>query len=210
MRMKAIGMVALLALSLAACTSGGGVETEIITPTVALLGDGPALEAAPPETSESIHSDETGDAYPPAATTDPADSGYPAMPEEQAPPTAYPDTTAGVPPTEIDPASLTPVVGEVVTPSAQQTQLVEASARDLTVQTDVPLDEIELLSAMNVVWPNAALGCPEEGMNYAEVQVEGMLITLGAGGQEYTYHTDGSNNYVFCRDGARISSGIIP
>lgn len=213
MRMKSLGVVVLLTLMLAACSAGGGTETNIITPTAAVLGDGPALEAVPPETSESIHSDDSGEtagANPPAATTAPDDSGYPAMPEVQAPPTAYPDTTADMPPTEIDPASLTPVVGEVVTPSAQQTSLVEASARDLNLQTDVPLDEIELLSAVSVVWPTAALGCPEAGMSYAEVQIEGLLITLGAGGEEYSYHTDGSNNYVLCRDGARISSGIIP
>ncbi len=191
-RMRSICLVVMLAATLAACSSGGGREAEIATSTAPPLPtDGPALEQVAPATAASAPSEATDEAYPPPPPPAPTavEGEYPPPPATLPPPWAYPDP---------------------VEPSAQQNRLIEAAARDLNVQTDVPVDEIELVSAEAIVWPNGGLGCPEAGMNYVEVQVEGMVITLRAGGNEFTYHTDGSSQYVLCRDGVRISSGNVP
>jgi hypothetical protein len=47
-------------------------------------------------------------------------------------------------------------------------------------------------------------------MAYAEVQVEGLLITLEAAGQAYTYHTGGMKSYVLCDGDQPLSTGEIP
>ncbi len=139
----------------------------------------------------------TGEPYPPppAAT---AEGAYPAVPQATAPQPAYPGATSPI------------ITGPPITPSPQQNKLIEAAARDLNALTDVPVDEIKLISAVAVTWPNGGLGCPEEGMSYVDMVIEGMLVTLGAGGKEFTYHTDGGNQFVLCGDGKRISSGNIP
>jgi hypothetical protein len=74
----------------------------------------------------------------------------------------------------------------------------------------VAIDQIRLVSTEPMVWPDGGLGCPAEGMSYIQVQVEGMLITLEAEGQTYTYHTDGTSNFVLCEDGVPVSGGTIP
>lgn len=199
-------LMALVVLSVA-CTPGGGSGTATMAPSMPPTNEGPALgqvtsvatepAANVATTAATAASPATGEAYPPppAAT---ADGAYPPAPPATAALSAYPGETSPI------------VTGPPITPSPQQNNLIEAAARDLNVQTDVPVDEIKLISAVAVTWPNGGLGCPEEGMNYIDMLVEGMLVTLGAGGKEFTYHTDGGNQFVLCGDGKRISSGNIP
>ena len=61
-----------------------------------------------------------------------------------------------------------------------------------------------------VTWPNGGLGCPQEGMAYAEVLVGGSRVTLEADGQSYTYHTAGTTEYVLCVDGVPVANGTVP
>jgi hypothetical protein len=61
---------------------------------------------------------------------------------------------------------------------------------DLAVRLGIPADEILLVSAEAIEWPDTSLGCPQEGMDYAQVVVPGYLIVLVAGSQTYEYHTD--------------------
>jgi hypothetical protein len=90
------------------------------------------------------------------------------------------------------------------------TPLWEAVAADLSAQLDVPAEEIQLVSAVAMTWPNGGLGCPAEGMAYTDMVVEGYLLTLQAAGNQYTYHTSGLTTFVHCQDGAPVSSGSVP
>jgi hypothetical protein len=96
------------------------------------------------------------------------------------------------------------------TPPAELASLITAIARDLNRQTDTPMDEIIYLAAEPMTWPNTGLGCPDPDLAYAEVIVEGYLITMAVGERTFDYHTDTGANYVFCRDGQPLSSGSIP
>ncbi len=53
-------------------------------------------------------------------------------------------------------------------------------------------EQITVVSAEAVVWPDASLGCPQPGMRYAQVPVDGALIQLEAAGRVYPYHTGGN------------------
>ena len=212
MRMKALFMI-LLAVLLAACSSGGAKTAATPPPTIVTTDDGPALlpvgttgASGPSAVAEPT----TAGAVPALPTSTPTGLDYPSAPEEPALPPGYPDAPSlpsGYPDLS---ASMTPVVAGPITPSPEQERLIEGAARDLSSNADVPMDEIKLVSAVSVTWPDGALGCPEAGMTYIQVQIEGLLITLGAGGKEYTYHTDDAKNYVFCRDGVPLSSGSLP
>jgi hypothetical protein len=49
-----------------------------------------------------------------------------------------------------------------------------------------------------VTWPDTSLGCPEEGMMYAQVETEGFIIWLEANERPYRYHADAIEQVVLC------------
>lgn len=212
MRMMII-LLAILALALmAACAPvGGDVEPAM---EAGETGDAPALNPVAPD-------EDASDSYPAAS----ADEGYPAPDDvlQSAIASGYPVRTLVAPSGEVDVSQLTPIAPEDTTPrvapapgrpgatpNAQMSLLLEAAVLDLSAQAGVAVEEVTVVSVEPVVWPNGGLGCPQEGMAYAEVLVEGSLITMKAGGQTYTYHTGGANEYVLCQDGVRVSGGVVP
>jgi hypothetical protein len=84
---------------------------------------------------------------------------------------------------------------------AEANRMVLALGNHLAALASVPPRDVQLVSAEPVTWGNTALGCPAPDTAYAEVVVEGWLITLEAEGKPYTYHTDGSARFVLCEDG---------
>lgn len=200
MRKLMIVWLAALAL-LAACSAGGATDVDMATEG-AEDGDVTAITLITPEPDENDY---------PAP-----DNPYPVSPVEALLPTGYPEMTVEVPPTDLTPGSAGDVVETrppssrpLATPFPVPERVLAALVRHLSALSDVPADEIAVVSAEPMVWPNGGLGCPAEGMAYTEVQVEGMRIVLEAGEQPYDYHTDGAQRYVLCQDGRPIASGAI-
>lgn len=77
--------------------------------------------------------------------------------------------------------------------------LVTQAKEDLAGRLSIPIDQIEVLDARSVVWPDASLGCPQPDMRYKQVQVDGALIRLQAEGQVYEYHSGGSRGLFLCQ-----------
>lgn len=73
-------------------------------------------------------------------------------------------------------------------------QAIEALASTLSVTAA----EIELIEARPVVWPDGSLGCPQPDKMYPQVQVDGIVIRLRAGGKEYQYHGGGRREPFLC------------
>ncbi len=84
---------------------------------------------------------------------------------------------------------------------------VRQAQEDLAKRLAVPVDQIELVEVRDVVWPDKGLGCPQPGMAYAQVLVEGLLIRLRAGGQLYAYHSGGSRPPFLCERPAGSAPG---
>ena len=76
--------------------------------------------------------------------------------------------------------------------------LVEMAREDLAQRLSVPIDQIQVLEAKSVVWPDASLGCPKPGMSYIQVLQEGALIRLQVGPFQYEYHAGGSQSPFLC------------
>jgi hypothetical protein len=79
-----------------------------------------------------------------------------------------------------------------ITPERELTfgpQLV-AARRDLAGRIGVTEREILFVSADSKTWSDASLGCPEPGMQYAQAQVPGWVLTFRQGERLFTYHTD--------------------
>jgi len=83
--------------------------------------------------------------------------------------------------------------------SPNMEDLVIQAKGDLAARLSITIDEIEVLEATSVVWPDASLGCPKPDMRYKQVQVDGVLIRLQAGGQVCEYHGCGSRGLFLCR-----------
>ena len=79
-------------------------------------------------------------------------------------------------------------------------QAVAAAIENLAGQSGISAtDEITVLSVEPVEWRDASLGCPQEGMMYAQVITPGFLVMLEAGGEQYEYHTNQADTVVLCQ-----------
>ena len=84
---------------------------------------------------------------------------------------------------------------------------VRQAQQDLSRRLAVPADQIELVEVRDVVWPDKGLGCPQPGMAYTQVQVDGLLIRLRVGGHVYEYHSGGSRPPFLCEQPAGSAPG---
>jgi hypothetical protein len=70
---------------------------------------------------------------------------------------------------------------------------------DLARRTGIAIDQITVLEVQPVTWPDGGLGCPQPGMAYIQVTVDGLLIRLHAGGRDYEYHSGGTRAPFLCQ-----------
>lgn len=76
--------------------------------------------------------------------------------------------------------------------------LIEKAQTDLSGRLAVSVNEIVLVEATSVVWPDASLGCPQPGMVYIQVPEDGLLIRLQVGDLIYSYHSGGFRDPFLC------------
>jgi hypothetical protein len=82
-------------------------------------------------------------------------------------------------------------------PPTEMAQVTQAK-QDLSKRLSVSPDQIELVTFTPVTWPDGSLGCPEPGMMYTQVLVEGYRIQLRSGGRVYEYHGGGTRAPFLC------------
>jgi len=91
--------------------------------------------------------------------------------------------------------------------------LVALASADLAERLTVTLDEIAVVSAESVVWPDGSLGCPVPDMRYTQVQVDGAKIVLSVDGGLYNYHSGGNRSPFLCiptKDAPDITGLTLP
>jgi hypothetical protein len=88
---------------------------------------------------------------------------------------------------------------ETATPYENEVRLAK---EDLAGRLGGALEQIELLRAEAVIWPDGSLGCPQPGVAYTQVQQDGLRILLRAGQAEYWYHSGGSRPPFLCKNPA--------
>ncbi len=87
-----------------------------------------------------------------------------------------------------------------------ESQINKAKA-DLSARLGIELDEIKLIQASNVTWPNGSLGCPQKDMSYTQALVPGVLIVLSGGSSKYQYHSGRGGDPRYCaRPGLPVSA----
>jgi hypothetical protein len=125
-----------------------------------------------------------------------ADSSSPSGQETSVSPT--PSTPIPSDPTS-DPTSGTPTGG----PSSGRTsgspaEGPAAAVSDLARRLGVDPGDVSVVSAEEVTWSDASIGCPKPGMMYAQVLTEGSRIVLQADGKRYEYHAAAGKAPFYC------------
>ena len=87
---------------------------------------------------------------------------------------------------------------------------VEKARTDLMKRLDISSDQIRVVEAMLVDWPDTSLGCPQPGMVYAQVITPGYYIVLEAKEQQYPYHTDLEEQVILCLGNLSDAESEVP
>lgn len=75
---------------------------------------------------------------------------------------------------------------------------VSLAKKDLASRLGVEADKITLVKTAEMLWLNAALGCPRAGQFYPPGRVPGFQIWLDVEGNEYIYNTDFNGTVMLC------------
>ena len=74
--------------------------------------------------------------------------------------------------------------------SSRSNVTVRAAINDLATKLKIAPEKIQVVSVEEVDWPDTSMGCPQPGMFYAQVIVQGYRIVLAAEGKQVVYHAD--------------------
>jgi hypothetical protein len=83
-------------------------------------------------------------------------------------------------------------------PVGDMAVLVDKSKAELAQRMSLQVNQIGLVEATEVVWPDTSLGCPQPGMMYAQIMTPGYKIILTYGNMQFEYHTGNNQAVVFC------------
>ncbi len=92
--------------------------------------------------------------------------------------------------------------GESLVRGGDVPDAVATAMADLAAHLGVSVDVIDWVSQEEVDWPDGSLGCPQPGMSYRQVIVNGSLIVFEVDGVSYEYHSGGSREPFRCDPGA--------
>jgi hypothetical protein len=155
-------------------------------------GDAPLSTVATPATSAAAT--DAPAATPPAVLAPATDVAMPTTPAtEPAEEESMPDPSA--------------VPGTVEPGLEDWIRLAQA---DLAQRLSIPVEQIEVLEAKSVVWPDASLGCPLPDMRYKQVPQDGSLIRLAVEGRVYEYHSGGGRDPFLCEPAPQSSKDPVP
>jgi len=81
---------------------------------------------------------------------------------------------------------------------------------DLATRLNVASDAITVVRVEEVDWPDGSLGCPQPGMRYKQMLVNGSFIQLSVGGQLYNYHSGGTRAPFLCTSKDEVLPEDLP
>lgn len=103
------------------------------------------------------------------------------------------------PPTRIPAPSRTDAIpGAPITTGEIPRDVRRAVVTDAAQRFRVNTNAVVLADAERVTWPDGALGCPDPGINYPQVQVAGFRVVARTLAGELLYHTDSLGHVVNC------------
>lgn len=87
------------------------------------------------------------------------------------------------------------VLGATVS-DASKDPAAQLARKTLAAELGIAESSIRVRSVAAAEWPDASLGCPRKGMQYAQVITHGHRVALEAGGRVYHVHVSGREAVV--------------
>jgi hypothetical protein len=81
------------------------------------------------------------------------------------------------------------------------TSVIDPVVAEIAADAGVPVEQVHVISAESVTFPDGSLGCPQPGMVYPQVLVDGYKVVAEAGGTTYDYRGSGGT-FRRCTTGA--------
>lgn len=101
-----------------------------------------------------------------------------------------------------DSTTATPTTESQTTTMALDAQdqfpIIAPARADLAQRLRVAPEDLEVIAAEEVTWPDGSLGCPEPGMSYTQAVVEGSRVVLRLDGRIYVYHAGDDAEPFLC------------
>jgi hypothetical protein len=88
------------------------------------------------------------------------------------------------------------VLAENQQPSANSNGAVQAALQNLANALGISQDQVSLVSAASIEWPDSCLGIQRTNVTCAQMITPGYLIILEVHGRQYEYHTDSAGNQI--------------
>ena len=95
-------------------------------------------------------------------------------------------------------------------PTSRSEQWAALAKNDLAARLSVPIETIQVVEQQSVTWRDSSLGCPQPGMQYMQVLIEGMLLRLSVNGQVYNYHMGGNRAPFLCEGATKPQPPLPP
>ena len=106
---------------------------------------------------------------------------------------------------------ITQMPSSIPTPSDSRLQnLIEKVRADLANRFGVSANEIVLVEARSVTWPDSSLGCPNPSLMYTQVVTPGYLIRLQVLERTFEIHTNKRDQIIYCDDTSALLPGTLP
>jgi hypothetical protein len=84
--------------------------------------------------------------------------------------------------------------------SDAQTAAVEAARQDAAQRLSLPAESLQVEDVEARQWNDRSLGCPRQGVLYAQIVTPGFLVVVGGGSRHLEYHADDRGTAVFCQE----------
>ena len=79
----------------------------------------------------------------------------------------------------------------------------ERAVADLAQRLDIDFSDLTIELVEEVTWPDGSYGCPQPGMRYVQVIIDGYRIVLSYAGQIYRYHGGVGRSPFLCEPTTR-------
>ena len=79
--------------------------------------------------------------------------------------------------------------------------ILDAILKEAAALAKVSREQLVIVRAQSVIWSDGSLGCPEPGMMYTQVLVNGYWVVIDAAGQKYDFRVDSRGNFRLCPPG---------
>lgn len=192
MKYPALLMIILTTFALVSCVS----TTDTVNPPVE-----ETLKPLKPETSEPSVNGETDDSN--LELIVPTKPGATELEPLQTSPIESEENPME-PLTTEEKSTMTPSNNEVSNPD--KLPQVQMAINDLAKRLTKSIDNIEIITVELVTWPNSGMGCPQPGMAYTQVPVDGLLIRLSVEGAIFNYHSGGSREPFLCQPSLTVKA----